>query len=215
MLNGLEAMFVVALEFFHRFSGNYGLSIILLTVVARFLLWPLTQSQIVSSKKMQELQPQIEKIRQRFKGDQARLNQEMVKLWKENKVNPAAGCLPVLVQLPFLWGLYRALLEFTAFKGAPFLWITSLAAPDPYILPVLAGVTTFLQTWMITPRGQGVQQPGQQMFLWTMPILVVVITRTLPAGVALYWVISNLFSIGQQALILTRHGVPKRGSSSA
>lgn len=215
MLSGLEAVFIAALEFFHRFSGNYGIAIILLTVVVRFFLWPLTQSQIVSSKKMQQLQPQVERLRQRFKGDQARLNQEMVKLWKENKVNPAAGCLPLVVQLPFLWGLYRALLGFQAFKGAPFIWITSLASPDPYVLPVLSGVTTFLQSWMITPRGQGAQQPGQQMFLWMMPVVVVIVTRSLPAGVALYWVISNLFSIGQQALVLTRHGEAKKDASSA
>lgn len=212
-MNGLESIFIAALEFFHRFSGSYGLAIILLTVAVRFLLWPLTQSQIVSSKKMQQLQPQVEKLRQRYKGDQARLNQEMVKLWKENKVNPAAGCLPILVQLPFLWGLYKALLGFKALNGAPFFWISSLAAPDPYILPVLAGVTTFMQSWMITPRGQGAQQ--QQMFLWMMPVLIIVITRTLPAGVALYWVISNVFSIGQQALILAKPGAAKKDPSGA
>lgn len=213
-MGGIESVFQQALEFFHRFSGNYGVAIILLTVAVRVLLWPLTQSQIVSSKRMQELQPQIEKLRQKFKGDQARLNQEMVKLWRENKVNPAAGCLPLVVQLPFLWGLYRALLEFKAFQGAPFFWISSLAAPDPYMLPVLAGVTTFLQTWMITPRGQAAQ-PSQQMLVWMMPVLVVVITRTLPAGVSIYWVVSNLFSIVQQFLVMGTRGVAKRDSSSA
>lgn len=213
-MSGLESVFVAALEFFHRFSGNYGIDIILLTIGVRLLLWPLTQSQVVSSKRMQELQPQIEKLRQKYKGDQARLNQEMVKLWRENKINPAAGCLPLLVQMPFLWGLYRALLKFKAFQGAPFIWMTSLASPDPYILPVLAGATTFLQSWMITPRGQ-TSQPGQQMFLWMMPVLVLVITRTIPAGVSIYWVVSNIFSIVQQLLVLANRGVSKRGASSA
>lgn len=213
-MSGLESLFAGALEFFHRFTGNYGLAIILLTVAVRVLLWPLTQSQINSSLRMQQLQPQMERLRQRYKGDQARLNQEMMKLWRENKVNPAAGCLPVLIQLPFLWGLYRALLTFQAFKGAPFLWISSLASPDPYILPILAGVTTFIQSWIITPRGQGAQS-GQQMFVWMMPPLIVLITRTLPAGVTLYWVITNLFSIAQQFVVVAGRRVAERGSSSA
>lgn len=190
-----------ALRFFYGLTGNYGLAIIILTVVLRVALWPLTLSQVVSAKKMQDLQPEMERLRKKYKNDPNKLNEEMVKLWRENKVNPASGCLPLIVQLPFLWAFYSVLMKFPAFKGASFLWIKNLAAPDPtFILPVLAGATTFWQSWMTMPR-DGSQQPQQKMMLWMMPPFIVWITYTLPAGVALYWVVGNLFTILQQYVV--------------
>lgn len=209
LLNGLAA----SIRFFHTFTGNYGLDIVLLTVAVRLLLWPLTHAQAVSTKRMQELQPEIEKIRKKYKNDQQKINAETMKLWKENKINPAAGCFPLVVQLPILFAIYRVLLVFGDFKGASFLWIPNLAAPDLVILPFLNAVTTFWQSWVMTPRGSS-QQPAQQMMLWIMPPMIFWITRTLPAGVGIYWVIGNLFTIGQQFLVPTKR-LAEGGSKSA
>ncbi len=190
-----------ALKFFFEFSGNYGLAIILLTIALRLVLWPLTISQVTSAKKMQELQPEMERLRKKYKNDPNKLNQEMVKMWRENKINPASGCLPLLVQLPFLWAFYKVLLDNPAFKGASFLWISNLAVADKtLILPILAGATTFWQSWMTTPK-DGSQQMQQKMMLYMMPPFIVWITYTLPAGVALYWVVGNLFTILQQYIV--------------
>lgn len=206
--------FKEALVFLHNLSGNYGVAIIILTLGLRLILWPLTYSQAVSTKRMQELQPEIEKLRKKYKNDQEKLRQETVKLWKAYNVNPAAGCLPLFVQLPFLMAIYQVLLRFDAFKGAPFLWVPNLAVADPtMVLPVLSAVTTFFQSWLAMPRG-GSQQPGQQVMVWMFPVMVFWITRSLPAGVGIYWVIGNLFTIGQQFLVPTRKAA-QGGSSNA
>lgn len=207
------ALFEAALAFLHGVTHSWGLAIVALTVLLRLALWPLTYSQVVSSRRLQAIQPQMDKLRERYKNDPARLNQEMVKLWRDNKVNPMAGCFPLFLQLPFLWAIYQVLLRSEELKGAPFLWIGNLGAPDPYVLPVLAAVSTFVQSWMITPKGGGPQQASQQMFLWMMPVMLLVLSRSLPAGVVIYWVTSNLFSIGQQLLVPVQRAA--RGSSSA
>ncbi len=223
MWDSLITLFKGALEFFHGFTHSWGLAIILLTVGVRVLLWPFTYSQVVSSKRLQEIQPDMERLRQRYKDDPPRLNQEMMKLWRENKVNPMSGCLPMLIQFPFLAGIWQVLAnpKFNSdLTGVPFLWIPDLAArsasfadPVGLILPLLAGVTTFFQSWMIMPRASGPQQSSQRMMLWMMPALVTWISMSVPAGVGIYWVVSNLFSIGQQWVIPGR-GMA-RGSSSA
>lgn len=214
MWEGLLQAFQAALHFFFQISGNYGVAIILLTLAVRVLLWPLTYSQVVSARRMQALQPEMERLRQKYKNDQQRLNQEVVKLWREQKVNPASGCLPLVIQLPILWAMYQVLLKAPEFKGAHFLWIDNLAAADRlFVLPALAAVTTFVQMWMTTPRG-GTQQPAQQMMLWTMPAFVGFITVSLPAGISLYWVVGNLISILQQYLVPAGK-VAEGGSRSA
>lgn len=200
MWDSFVGLFERALALLEGVTHSWGLAIVLLTVVLRLALWPLTWSQVVSSRRLQAIQPEMERLRERYKKDPQRLNQEVVKLWREHKVNPLSGCFPLLLQLPFLWAIYQVLLRSQELKGASFLWVANLGAPDAWILPLLAGISTFVQTWMITPRGAG-QQPSQQMFLWVMPAMIVVISRTLPAGVVVYWVTSNLFSIGQQLLV--------------
>lgn len=186
------------LEFFHGVTGSYGVAIILLTLALRLAMWPLYQVQVNSTRKMQALQPEMERLRRRFKDDQERLNQEIVKLWRKHGVNPAAGCLPMLIQLPFLWAIYQVLVKYKGFQGEGFLWVANLAAADrSMVLPILAGVTTFIQTWTATPKGQ-VQQPAQQVLMWMMPAMIAFLTLSLPSGVALYWVVGNLVSIAQQ-----------------
>lgn len=211
--NGLLTGFTDVLKFLQNITGSYGFAIIILTIGLRLLLWPLTHSQVVSARRMQTLQPEIEKLRKKYKNDQARMNQEMMKLWKENKVNPAAGCLPLVVQLPFLWAIYQAILKFPDLKGASFLWIKDLATfpvppNDPlFILPLIAGVTTYIQMKMTTPAGGAAQQPGQQMqqmMVWVFPPMVVMFTAKLAAGVGLYWAISNVFTILQQKLAFAK-----------
>lgn len=209
LLDGLTA----SIKFFHNFTGNYGLDIVLLTMGVRLILWPLTHAQAVSTKRMQELQPEIEKLRKKYKNDQQKVNAETMKLWKEHKVNPAAGCVPLVVQLPILFAIYRVLLVFPDFNGAAFLWVPNLAAADPIILPILTGVTTFWQSWVMTPRGSS-QQPAQQMMIWIMPAMIFWISRTLPAGVGVYWVIGNLFTIGQHFLVPGKR-LAEGGSKSA
>lgn len=189
---------------FYRWTGNYGVSIIVLTISVRLLLLPLTLSQVRSLRKMQELQPELQRIQKKYKDDPQKLNEETLKLWREHKVSPLSGCLPVLIQLPILWALFKAL-NTLHFQGpASFLWIHNLAAPDPYyVLPGLAAVTTYWQSAISMPKASA--DPSQQAMYRTMtyvfPFFVAWISLTLPAGLALYWVISNLFSIGQQWLI--------------
>lgn len=223
MWDSLLFLFKATLDFFHSFTHSWGLAIILLTLAVRVLLWPFTYSQVVSSKRLQEIQPDMDRLRQRYKDDPARLNQEMMKLWRDNKVNPMSGCLPMLIQFPFLAGMWQVLAnpKFNSdLTGAPFLWINDLAArttslsdPSGLLLPLLAGVTTFLQSRMIMPQAAGPQQSSQRMMLWMMPALVTWISLSVPAGVGIYWVVSNLFSIGQQ-WVIPRRGMA-RGSSSA
>lgn len=199
MWEWLIGSFSSALEFFHGVTGSYGAAIILLTLALRLAMWPLYQLQVNSARKMQALQPEMERLRRKYKGDQERLNQEIVKLWRKNRVNPAAGCFPMLVQLPFLWAIYQVLVKYKGFQGQEFLWVANLAAADrTLILPILAGVTTFCQSWLSMPRGQAGQQPAQQIMMWMMPAMIAFLTVSLPAGVALYWVVGNLVSIVQQ-----------------
>ncbi len=212
MWQWLIGSFSGILEFFHGLTGSYGVAIILLTLALRLAMWPLYQVQVNSTRRMQALQPEMEKLRRRFKGDQERLNQEIVKLWRKHGVNPAAGCLPMLVQLPFLWAIYQVLVKYQGFQGQGFLWVANLAAADrSMILPILAGVTTFVQTWTATPRGQA-QQPAQQVLMWMMPAMIAFLTLSLPSGVALYWVVGNLVSIAQQYVGSLR-SVPMEGGS--
>lgn len=183
-------------------TNSYGLAIILLTIGIRLALWPLTYSQAVSMRKMQKLQPQIEKLNQKYKNNREKLNEETMKLWKENGVNPAAGCLPVFVQLPFLYAIFVLLRNYEFETNASFLWIPSLAQPDPlYILPVLAGLATFWQSKITMVPGNSANQATQQMLLYFMPVFIAWITIQFPAGLGLYWFITSLFSVGQQYFI--------------
>lgn len=196
-VNAIEA----GLEFSRSLTGSAGLSIILFTILVRLVLLPLTFAQIRSMQRMQALQPEVERIQKKYKDNPQKANEAIMKLWRENNVNPAAGCLPLLVQLPILYGLFAALRDFSS--GA-FLWIPDLRLPDPFFaLPVLAGVTTYLQMTTMASANQ----PQQRTMQVVMPVMVTVFAWSFPAGLALYWVTSNLFSIAQQ-LLTNRQAVP-------
>jgi len=188
------------LEFFFRLTGSYGLAIIFLTLVVRVVLLPFTFSQMRSIRRMQELQPEIKKIQEKYKKDPQRLNQETMALWRKNKVNPLSGCLPLLLQFPFLIALFRVLQFYDYAAAAQFLWIQNLGAPDStYILPILAAVTTFWQSRISTmPTGSG--DSSQRTMLYIMPLFIAWISTRYAAGLSVYWVMSNVFAIVQQYL---------------
>lgn len=180
---------------------NYGLAIILLTVIIKMALYPLSHKQMKSMLAMQQLQPKIKEIQDKWKNkDPKKMQQLIMEMYKEHNVNPAAGCLPLLVQMPILIALYRSLYQFPFINEAhaSFIWVQNLSYKDPYyILPVLAGVTTYLQSKMTTSTAD----PTQRMMLYTMPVFIAWIAGTVPAGLALYWVVFNVVGSVQQYFI--------------
>ena len=180
---------------------NYGIAIILLTVTVKMALYPLSHKQMKSMLAMQQIQPKVKEIQEKWKNkDPKKMQQMIMELYKEHNVNPAAGCLPLLVQMPILIALYRSLFAFPYVNTAHavFLWVPNLSDKDPYfILPVLAGITTFFQSKMTTSTSD----PTQRMMLYTMPVFIAWISSTVPAGLALYWVVFNLVGSAQQYFI--------------
>ncbi len=200
-----------ALHFFQTYTGNYGLDIILLTLIIKLLLWPLTQKSFVSMKRMQKLQPQMQRLKEKFGDDKTRLNKEMMDLYKRNKVNPLGGCLPMLLQFPFFIGFYNALLTPIELRHASFLWIKDLSRPDweslPFsafgydvgipVLVLLMGASMFIQQWMSPAVGD----PNQRRIMMLMPLIFTVIFVSFPSGLTIYWFVNNLLSILQQYMI--------------
>ncbi len=187
---------------------SYGLAIIMLTIMIKILLHPLTRIQMRSMAKMSQLQPEIKAIQDRYGKDKQQMQTKIMELYKERKVNPMSGCLLLLVQLPFMIALYRALWDFKYVNPAHagFLWVESLSVQDPlFILPVLAAVTTFIQTKLMMSVSKGGGNPSQEsmqkVMLTVMPVFVGWISATLPAGLSVYWVTFNLVSIVQQSFI--------------
>ncbi len=197
------------LKFLNRFAGNYGVAIIALTVAIKVLFIPLTQRSFRSMQAMQKLQPQMAKIRERFKDNSEQMNKEIMELYRRHKVNPLGGCLPMLLQIPVFIGLYQALSNSVELRHAPFmLWINDLSAPDrlgavqlPFVLhagiPVLTllmGASMFVQQWMTPSAGD----PAQQRAMMLMPLMFTFMFVNFPSGLALYWLVNNLLTIAQQ-----------------
>jgi YidC/Oxa1 family membrane protein insertase len=179
---------------------NWGLAIICVTIVVKTILYPLTKAQYTSMAKMRMLQPRIQEMRERFGDDRQRMSQEMMKLYKEEKVNPMGGCLPIILQMPIFIALYWTFMEAVELRHAPFFgWIQDLSAQDPYyILPLLMGGSMFLlQKMSPTP----VADPMQQKVMTFMPVMFTVFFLWFPSGLVLYWLTSNLITIAQQWLI--------------
>lgn len=222
-----------ALVFFYNFIPGHdlGISIILLTIVIRLFLYPLSQKQIESQKKMQELQPEIKRVQEKYKNDKERQGKELMNLYKEKKVNPASGCLPLVVQIIFIIALYRALvagINFSGCKdlysfvacpekiGTSFLGILDLAKPS-IVLAVLTAAAQFVQTKMMMGTMRPAASGGKSDFTQTMnqqmlylgPLLTLFIGARFPAGLPLYWLVMTLFMIGQQ------YWVTKKSPSSA
>lgn len=185
-------------------GNNYGLSIIVVTLIIRFAILPLMIKQIKNSKAMQQLQPEMQKLREKYSSKdqktQQKLQQETMALFQKNKVNPLAGCFPLIVQMPILIGFYHAIMRTEAIADHNFLWF-DLGARDPwYLLPVIAGITTFIQQ-KLTMAGTANQNPQMAMLLYIMPIMIVVFAVSFPAALSLYWVVGNIFMIVQTLFI--------------
>jgi YidC/Oxa1 family membrane protein insertase len=193
-----QPLFMV-LTFFYSFFKNYGVSIILLTVLIKLLFWPLTHKSYASMKSMQKLQPEMQKLRDKFKNDKERLNKEMMALYKTHSVNPLGGCLPMLVQIPVFFALYQVLLSSIALRHAPFVfWLTDLSAKDPYyITPLIMGASMFVQQKM-TPT---TVDPMQAKIFMMMPVIFTFMFLNFPSGLVIYWLVNNLLTILQQYFI--------------
>ena len=185
--------------------GNYGIAIILMTLILRILIWPLTRKSYVSMMMMQKMQPELQRVQKLYANDKARLQMEMMKVYQTHKTSPMSGCLPMLIQIPIFFALYKALLISVPMRSAHFLWISDLAAMDPYfILPILMGATMWLQQYLQSPKIKSgtndITASTQRVMKW-MPILFTVMFAWMPAGLVLYWTMSNLFGILQMYII--------------
>jgi YidC/Oxa1 family membrane protein insertase len=200
--------FLYILHFSHRFTGSYGIDIILLTVLIKVLMAPLTHKSFVSMKQMQKLQPQMERLKEKYKNDKEKLNKEIMELYRRNGVNPLGGCLPMLLQFPVFIGLYNALSTPIELRHAPFLWIKDLSRPDweslPFmvgswhlgipVLTLLMGASMFIQQWMTPSAGD----PNQRRIMLMMPLMFTFMFVSFPAGLTVYWLVNNILTIAQQ-----------------
>jgi YidC/Oxa1 family membrane protein insertase len=191
------------LIFFHGLIPSYGVAIILVTIALKIIFWPIQAKSIKSMKQMQKFQPQLQKLKDKYKDDPQRLNQETMKLYKEHKINPFSGCLPMLVQLPILIAFYKVLISDIALRGAAFLWIKDLSQADTIFsvaglainpLPLVM-VGTMIWQQKITPTSGDPQQAKMMMF---MPLIMLVFFYKQAAGLTLYWTLQQLLSILQQ-----------------
>jgi YidC/Oxa1 family membrane protein insertase len=236
---------VQALMFFYQLFGNsFVLSLGLLTVIVRLLTAPLMLPMQKSARKQAEIQPQIQAIRKKYAKDQQKQNEEMMKLYREAGINPFGGCLPLLIQLPIMWAFYRAIVQVLAFKPGDLFFglgkyiassatfstlvpldsrflIWDLATPDrTYILPILVGLTTWLQQ-KLSPSsassggGDDQAQAMSQSMMLTMPIMFAFISINLASGLAVYFIVSNLVGLGIQYVINKRVGLPQKADAAA
>ncbi|HET9700769.1 MAG TPA: membrane protein insertase YidC, partial [Burkholderiales bacterium] len=184
------------LDMFHKLVGNWGVAIILLTVLIKLLFYPLSAASYKSMAKMKAVAPKLQRIKELYGDDRQRLHQAMMDLYKTEKINPMGGCLPILVQIPVFIALYWVLLQSVELRQAPFmLWITDLSAPDPYyILPIIMGATMIVQT-RLNPTPP---DPIQARMMQIMPIAFSIFFFFFPAGLVLYWLVNNVLSIAQQ-----------------
>jgi YidC/Oxa1 family membrane protein insertase len=202
-----------ALQWVHTYVGNWGWAIIALTMLINIAMFPLRHKSVVSMRKMQEIQPQMKAIQDRYANlsmtDPAKqkMNSEIMELYRSKGVNPASGCVPMLLTMPVLFAFYALLSEAVQLRGAHFgLWITDLSRQDPlYITPVLMGLSMFWQQW-ITPSSM---DPMQQRMMMIMPIMFSFMFMWAPSGLVLYWFVSNLWAIGQQYFTNWLIGPPK------
>jgi len=215
----ISVFFLKALRWIYGLVGNYGVAIILLTLGIRILLFPLMHTSTVSMRKMAKVQPKVKEIQAKYKKKKsdpqarAKMNQEMMALYKEEGVNPMAGCLPLLVQLPLLWALYKLFLSAIELRHAPFmLWITDLSAKDPlYVTPVLMTATMWLQQRLAPQAGD----PQQQRIMRMMPLIFGIMFLQFPSGLVLYWLANNVITIIQQEITLHLVGERKRGGGGS
>ncbi|WP_163328371.1 membrane protein insertase YidC [Desulfurobacterium thermolithotrophum] len=183
--------------FLHQFIPNWGLVIIVLTILIKIILHPLTHKSFESMKKMQELAPKLEEIKNKYKDNPQKLNEEMMKLYKEAGVNPMGGCLPILLQIPIFFALYEIFLNAVELKGASFLWVPDLSMPDStFIMPILMGASMILQQ-KLTPT----TNPQQEKIFMIMAVVFTFMFASFPAGLVLYWLTNNIITAIQNFII--------------
>jgi YidC/Oxa1 family membrane protein insertase len=187
------------LKYLYKFIGNYGWAIVILTIVVRVPFIPLLNKSQKSMKKMQKIQPLMAELKEKYKNDQQKLQKEMMVIYKKHKVNPVGGCLPMLIQLPVFFALYKTLLVAIELRQAPFiLWITDLSVKDPfYVFPIAMGLTMVLQQKM-TPSAM---DPKQAKMMMLMPIVFTFMFLSFPAGLVIYWLVNNVLGIIQQFFV--------------
>ncbi len=213
MFDFIAQLLLQLLGFFYGLVHNWGWAIIILSIAVYFLLFPLSIKQMRSMKEMQILQPKIEALRKEFKDNPQRLNKEIMQLYKEHKVNPLSGCLPLLLQMPIFFALYQALIRSVALRGAHFWWIKDLSSPDklfvfknsiPFlgnqfnILPILMAIGMFIQQKISMGKASGEAAQQQKMMSIIMPIMFGVIFYQMPSGLVLYWFVNSILMLGYQ-----------------
>ena len=215
-LHLLSKWFLWLIAFLYKFIPNYGVVIILFSIIIKFVLYPLTHKSLESTQKMQKLNPQMKAIQQKYKDDPKQQQAEISKLYKENGVSPLGGCLPMLLQMPVFFALYPVLRYSISLRQAEFIfWLKDLSAPDPYlILPILMAVFMFIQQKMMTPTSQPNAEldekqqaaaQSQKMMMYIMPAFMFFIFKSFPSGLVLYWMIYNVLSIFQQMIIKKKY----------
>ncbi|WP_147822140.1 membrane protein insertase YidC [Salidesulfovibrio onnuriiensis] len=202
---------LTALNFLYGYVHNYGIAIILLTLGIKIVFWPLSQKSYESMERMKKLQPMITKLREKYGDDKQKLQQETMTLYKTYKVNPAGGCVPMLVQIPVFFGLYKALMAGIELRHAPFIqhlpftdwvWLADLSAKDPlYITPIVMGATMVLQQLMTPSTGDKMQR----YMMLAMPVVFTIMFLNFASGLVVYWLMNNLLSIGQQWLMIAKN----------
>lgn len=205
LVGWLADMMAWAVQFFYNLTASlgfpsYGIAIIILTIVIKVLLLPFALKQIKSMKGMQEIQPKVAALQKKYKNDRAKLSIEMQKLYREHNISPLAGCLPLLIQMPFLVSIFYALQGFQYDSAhASFLWLSSLASKDPtYLLPILSAVSTWALSAQTAPKNA---EGPQKMMTYFMPLFIGYISINFPSGLVIYWVVSNLFQLVQQTIV--------------
>ncbi len=218
IFNTLSLWINEILSFFFGLTNNYGLAIIMLAILVNVVTFPLTRKQIQSSKKLQQVQPELKKIQEKFRNDKEKLNRATMEFMKENKVNPLGGCLPLLVQFPIIIAVFNLLREpeniimQTIDNFNPYFFnldlmglklALDLTQPDPsYILPILAAAGTFFHQRLV------MTDPKQRMLMYIFPVMILVISVSFPAGLVLYWLTNSMFSVGNHFIIKTSSEKP-------
>lgn len=206
----LSKPLLLLLNYLHGMVGNWGVAIIILTIIIKIVFWPLSNKSYKSMNKMKKIQPLMAKVREQYKDDRTQMNAEMMQLYKTYKVNPAGGCLPMMLQIPVFFGLYQALLGAIELRHASFIhyvpftdmvWLADLSAKDPfYVTPLIMGATMFLQQKMTPSPGD----PTQAKMMLFMPVIFTFLFLNFPAGLVVYWLVNNVLSIAQQWMLMRK-----------
>ena len=201
LYNLLKQFLALLLTNTDKYVGNFGVSIIIVTILIKIALLPLTLKQDKSMKEMKKLQPEIDKIKEKYANDKQMLNIKTMELYKEHKVNPLGGCLPLLLQLPILFALFGVLRSGIIPADSSFLWL-KLSVPDQfYILPVLNGAVSFLQQKLM---GSADSNPQMKNMMYIFPIMMIMISYKMPSGLQVYWLTSSILAVVQQYFIMKK-----------